>query len=236
MTSGSPRRRWRREAWTMSEVDYHGLVIRFPPPGPAVALAYRELHLMINGTPEQKAALGKASAAEMPRPWVPESCHDELREDLWEWFERVATWLNHEYSWDRAPLIPSCWPLHPHIVHELAVLADQRYKASVAYTSDPLEDWHRYTLPAFIDRMLGRLKEHCSDGHKQWPSHGKHKRSINDDAVAFREDAYVADLTADTISNLRSPNDGKPRGARNVALVNMDTGQVLETELPDQEP
>lgn len=219
----------------MSEADYCRLVLPFPSPGPAVALAYRELHLMVNGTPEQKAALGKASPAEMPRPWVPESCHDELREDLWEWYERVATWLNHEYSWDPAPLIPSCWPLHSHIVHELAVLADQRYKARVAFTSDPLEDWHRYTLPAFIDRMLGRLKEHCADGHKQWPSHGKHKRFINDDAVAAREDIYVADLTADKISNLRPRGNERPHGAQNVAMVDMDTGQLVDTQSPDQE-
>lgn len=219
----------------MSESDYRRLVLPFPPPGAAIALAYRELRLMINGTAEQKEALGKINPAEMPRPWVPESCHDELREDLWEWYERVATWLNHEYSWDPAPLIPACWPLHPHIVHELAVLADQRYKARVAFTSDPLEDWHRYTLPAFIDRLLGRVREHCSDGHKQWPSQGKQKRSINAEAVAKREDAYVADLTYDKVSNLVPRGNEKHGGVENLALINLETGQLLDADPADRE-
>jgi hypothetical protein len=45
--------------------------------------------------------------------------------------EALVTWLNHEYVWDVANVIPPCWP-HPHLVHEIAVLADQRHRAGQA--------------------------------------------------------------------------------------------------------
>jgi hypothetical protein len=47
--------------------------------------------------------------------------------------------------------IPACWPQHPHLVHEIVVLADQRRRAGHALTSDASKEWHRYSLPAFID-------------------------------------------------------------------------------------
>jgi hypothetical protein len=63
--------------------------------------------------------------------------------EVWSWLEAVVTWLNHEYVWDVADVIPPCWPQHPHLVDEIAVLADQRRRAGQAHTSDPLEDWQR---------------------------------------------------------------------------------------------
>lgn len=68
----------------------------------------------------------------MPRPRAPTSAVGV--------FEDVVIWLNREYTWDASGLIPSCWPLHPHLVHELAVLADQRRRAGLAMTSDALEE------------------------------------------------------------------------------------------------
>lgn len=107
------------------------MVGAFPAPGEAVRLTYRELHIAVNGSEEQKKALG--NHALLPRPWEPASCLDpNLRHGLWEWLEDVVIWLNHDYSWDVAGLIPSCWPLHPHLVHEVAVLSDQRRRAGLA--------------------------------------------------------------------------------------------------------
>jgi hypothetical protein len=136
------------------------MVFPFPVPGDHVRLAYRELHIAINGTEEEKKALG--NHALLSRPWEPATCLDpEVRHDLWEWLEDVVIWLNREYTWDVSGLIPSCWPLHPHLVHEIAVLADQRRRAGLAMTSDALEEWHRYCLPAFTERMRNRLRAHC---------------------------------------------------------------------------
>ena len=145
------------------------LVQPFPQPGRLVEHAYRELAIAANGTPEQKRALG--DPRRLPRPWDPPTCtHPDLRLELWVWLDDVVTWINHEYVWDTASYIPACWPEHPHLVHDLAVLADQRRRAGLAHTSDALEDWHRYALPAFLDRMTSRLKSHCENGHQPWPS------------------------------------------------------------------
>jgi hypothetical protein len=39
-------------------------------------------------------------------------------------------------------------------------------------SSDALEDWHCYSLPAFNERMTCRLRKHCQDGHHPWPAKG----------------------------------------------------------------
>ncbi|NHA01228.1 hypothetical protein G5V59_18935 [Nocardioides sp. W3-2-3] len=50
------------------------MVFPFPVPGNHVRLAYRELRIAINGTEEQRKALG--NHALLPRPWEPASCLD----------------------------------------------------------------------------------------------------------------------------------------------------------------
>lgn len=105
-----------------------------------------------------------------PRPWDPANCHDlDLRREVWHWLDQVVDWLNTEYAWDVASLIPGCWYRHPHLVHELGTLADQRRRAGLAFTSTPLEEWHRYTLPMFIDRIRERAKSYCEETHKDPP-------------------------------------------------------------------
>ena len=59
-----------------------------------------------------------AALSELARPWDPASCPPLLRKELWVWLDRVAGWFNHEYTWQADRVIPSCWPAHPHIVHE----------------------------------------------------------------------------------------------------------------------
>jgi hypothetical protein len=53
------------------------MVFPFPVPGEQVRLAYRELHIAINGTEEQKKALGTTPCCRgpgtRPRAWTP-SC------------------------------------------------------------------------------------------------------------------------------------------------------------------
>ena len=118
----------------------------FPAPDGSSTSPTANSPIAVNGTPEQQKALG--DHARLPRPWDPPTCtHPDLRLDLWVWLDDVVTWLNHEYVWDAAGVIPSCWPEHPHLVHDLAVLADQRRRAGLANTSDALEDWHRYACP-----------------------------------------------------------------------------------------
>ena len=108
----------------------------FPRAGRRVEHAYRELDKALYGSDDEKRMLG--SPRLLARPWDPPTCMDpELRADLWDWLDRVVTWLNHEYVWDTNGFIPSCWPEHPHLVHDLAVLADQRRRAGLAQRRGP---------------------------------------------------------------------------------------------------
>ncbi len=94
----------------------------FPEAGRLVEAAYRALHQAENGTPDQRRAATLLGTPE--RPWDPPSCSPAVREQVWQWLDAVAGWVNHEYAWGVERLVPACWPAHPHIAHELAVLAD----------------------------------------------------------------------------------------------------------------
>jgi hypothetical protein len=51
-------------------------------------------------------------------------------------------------------------------VHEIAVFADQHQRAGQALTSEALEEWHRYSLPSFTERMRAQLRNHCQEDHQ----------------------------------------------------------------------
>ncbi|CAI9418096.1 hypothetical protein [Nocardioides sp. T2.26MG-1] len=211
------------------------MVFPFPMPGDHVRLAYRELHIAINGTEEEKKALG--NHALLPRPWEPASCLDpDLRHDLWEWLEDVVIWLNREYTWDVSGLIPSCWPLHPHLVHEIAVLADQRRRAGLAMTSDALEEWHRYCLPAFTDRMRNRLRAHCDDEHKTWPAKPRHNEHLAEASRQRRENAFAHDVDALPVNRRAHAQPSAPAGPPRLGLVDLDTGEIQDDELDGPQP
>jgi hypothetical protein len=110
------------------------------------------------------------------------------------WLDAVVDWLISEYVWEAADTIPACWPEHPLLVHEIAVLADQRRRAGHAFTSDALEEWHGYSLPGFTERMKSRLRNHWEDGHQPWPEKGRYTRHTAEASRRAREDRYAADL------------------------------------------
>ncbi len=181
------------------------LASAFPEPGPLLAQAYRELDTAINGTQEQIQALG--DLRRLARPWDPPTCTNlDLRQELWTWLEQVVTWLNSEYVWDVDGVVPACWPHHPDLIHEIAVLADQRRHAGAECTSDALAVWHRVSLPEFVERMRARTKSHCEEGHQPWPANGRYARHVGAQSSRDRTAAYNADVDA-----LRSePPEEKP--------------------------
>jgi hypothetical protein len=165
----------------------------FPTPPGSVLKALELLQVVRRNDPDELAAAGDLT--DLPRPWEPARCPQELREAIWEWCDRVAAWLNHEYAWRPTQMIPSCWPLHPHIAHELPVLAILRWTAEEATTPDLLEEWHRYAFPMFCDRMVNRLGESgCRTGkHIDWPAEGRHAAHTSTDAATQRQNAIYAD-------------------------------------------
>ncbi|MGC3994745.1 MAG: hypothetical protein QM779_11635 [Propionicimonas sp.] len=128
------------------------------------------------GTEEEKDRLGPAE--DLPRPWDIASCTDAaLRTDVWEWYGAFVAWFNHEYVWDPAAgMIPPCWRRHPHLIHEIGVLADQRRTIATATNSNSLEEWHRLIVPDFLQRMQDRIKQHCDDQHQLWPARARYAR------------------------------------------------------------
>ncbi|WP_299521126.1 hypothetical protein [uncultured Serinicoccus sp.] len=166
------------------------LALPFPKPGPALANAYRELEIAAHGTEKQRKELGDLNA--LARPWDPATVtHPQQRAQLWDWLEAVTGWVNTEHVWDSSHMIPPCWPQHPHLVHDIAVLADLRHQAGTAFTSDALEDWHRYALPAFLDRVRHRTRSACEDHHRDWPARAANARYTTHQATRgalYRQD------------------------------------------------
>ena len=133
---------------------------------------------------------------ELPRPWDITTCTDpDLRRDIWEWYDQVVTWFNHEYVWDpSAGMIPPCWPLHPHLIHDIGVLADQRRTIALATNSNSLEEWHRIAIPAFLTRLRDRIKHHCDEQHQPWPARVRFGRHQNAAGSEARKAAYRSDV------------------------------------------
>lgn len=166
------------------------LALPFPTPGPLLRQTYRELDQAEHGTDAERVTIERLGP--LPRPWDPATITTPaLRGELWDWLEQIVCWVNTEYVWDATSMIPSCWPLHPHLVHEIAALADQRHKAGQAYTSDPLEVWHRWTFPGFIDRMQARTRTACDETHQPWPAKGRYARHTTE--RDRRDEAYHLD-------------------------------------------
>lgn len=170
----------------------------FPMPcGPELRAAYQDLYFAANGDEATRTRIG--DPAMLPRPWDPPTCTSaSLRAEVWEWLDHVVEWLNHEYVWDvnSGGTIPACWPLHPHLVHEIAVLADQRRRASIDTSSSSLEEWHRYSLPSFIERLRHRIRTLCDEEHKPWPARTRFVRYLSTTATADRLAAFNRDLGA----------------------------------------
>ncbi len=198
----------------------------FPAPGPLVRLAYAELDLARSGTDDQKRALGKPSG--LPRPWDPPSCPPALRSQVWAWLDQVAGWINHEYVWVPDRFISSCWPGHPHIAHELAVLADLRRTAGYALTSDALEQWHLYALPGFLDRTASRLGTSCGPAkHDDWPAAGRHREFGCERAICARIGLFNRDAVASVDPDLDP--DAKPPPSQSPPQLVLVSGSTVDT-------
>ncbi|SDO16295.1 hypothetical protein [Geodermatophilus sp. DSM 45219] len=168
-----------------------GLAVRFPPPPREIRRAFEQLRQA------EDAGLEPAGLRLLDRPWDPATCSAPVRTRLWPWLDDVAAWLNHSYAWQTTQAIPSCWPAHPHLVHELAVLACLRAIAGDAAAPHALEEWHRYALPAFHARLAERLGIGCPPGrHTDWPSRSWAAEYDSPQATATRRALFDRDLGA----------------------------------------
>lgn len=150
-----------------------GEIVRpFPAPGPLTRVAIEQLHsaqMRVNAG-EMLTTEELRELSEMPRPWDPATCSGHLRRELWGWLDYVARWVNEQHLWAlNRPGVPECWPAHPHLAHDLAVLACLRFLAGIGLVPAQVEEWHRFTLPAFLERLRDRLGDGCQPGRHQAP-------------------------------------------------------------------
>ena len=149
-------------------------VLPFPPPPLAVLHA---LELLGNARGGDRGGAVRAGAvADLERPWEPAACSGELSTAVWSWCDDIVSWINHEYAWRPAHMVPACWRLHAHIARELPVLAVLRWAAETAASPQLTEEWNRYAFPMFYDRMAQRLGEStCRTGrHQDWPAESRY--------------------------------------------------------------
>lgn len=169
------------------------LGVRLARPVPTPGRLLTALHAEWDDIEEE----GHTGSPELPRPWEPATCTAPLlRKELWEWLDRFVQWVNHECVWDPADLLPPCWPSHPHLVHELAVLAEQRRQAGRTATATALEHWQVQSLPAFLARCQARLRRHCAVDHQPTPSASAHARYHQTKEQLDRQTALRRDLAA----------------------------------------
>ncbi len=197
------------------------LVLPFPTPGRELRNAYRNLTLAKGGDPHDLKAL--TDLDRLPRPWDPGSItRAGPRAELWAWLEEVVTWVNTEYVWQATTMIPPCWPLHPHLAHEIAVLADRRHHAGLEFTSTLLDEWHRHDLPLFLDRMAARTRSICEQTHQPWPAKARHARHLAENPR--RQQAYRADR--DTCVDPSPPEGSRRLQVDEAHTVDEAIGQV----------
>ena len=103
------------------------------------------------------------------RPWDLAHLPEEAREPVGQWLHDVARWLNRSYAWQAETVIPPCWPQHPHIALDLAVLAFGRLLTYQSATTTHPARWHD-DLQAFYHRMglaLGTGAGDCRAGRHE---------------------------------------------------------------------
>lgn len=208
------------------------LAAPFPEVGERMMSAYDDLfRAQVAKRPSEVIDLGPLSL--LPRPWdLATITMPALRAEVWQWLDAVVGWLNREYMWETGDLIPPCWPSHPHLVHELGVVADQRRRAGMAFSSDALEEWHHYCLPSFVDRMKARCRGFCEDGHLSAPGNARNIRYDTGSAVADRKALFANDLAS--VSEAASSARPTRPAARpcfqliDGMLVDTETGEIAD--------
>lgn len=170
------------------------MVEPFPEPSERIRATMEALQAAAAAPPMDESALRRLAG--MPRPWDPASCHGRTRSDIWDWLDQVALWINTQHLWSvNRPGIPECWPAHPHLVHDLAALACSRYYTCFAVTPSMLEDWHRYALPAFLERLRDRLGDACQPGrHQPRPRHERDEAHAAAPTYEGRAQRYASDI------------------------------------------
>ncbi len=108
----------------------------FPEPPGVIARLLDELRLAAAATDETEHESRRV--AMLSRPWDPPSCPPEIRRNVYLWLDDVVAWINEDHTWRTDRVVPICWDLHPHIVHELATVDLPAVGGDVRAYAEPL--------------------------------------------------------------------------------------------------
>lgn len=169
------------------------LLSAFPEPPAEVRELLEVMETILRGDADAITELGDVKG--LCPPWLPSGCPPEIRQQMWLWCDDVAGWINRHYVWRPTAMIPACWPRHPHIAQELPVLTCLHFDALNSTSPVLLEDWHRQTLPQFLERLASRLGEStCRTGtHDSWPAAARYKTFTGPTAVQERHELFHTD-------------------------------------------
>lgn len=168
-------------------------MLAFPEPTDRIVRVYHYLAILEGG--DEAAGQLLLDEGDVPRPWdVTTIDEPELRWEVWKWLEAFVVWFNCQHAWYSNEQIPPCWPEHPGFVREIGTLADQRRVAGEATGSGPLEEWHRYAVPAFLERTRS-ARTGCENKHVDWPGRAAWRRHISDEAAQRRQTCIIQDCT-----------------------------------------
>jgi hypothetical protein len=167
----------------------------FPLPNPDVGFHLSELQRL--AAIEAPTELELRRLAALARPWDPPNCPPELRRHVYSWLDEVVAWINEDHTWRVDRVVPACWPQHPHIVHELATVACLRWSAGCTASATPLEEWHRVTLPLFLERIAQRVGPNaCPPGrHQPHPGAGRSQLYREEPATGDRRRRRARDAS-----------------------------------------
>ena len=132
--------------------------------------------------PESASELRKL--AMLPRPWEPPTCPSELRRLMYTWLDEVTAWINEEHTrWGSTASSPAAGStirtsFTNSRTHELTTASCLRWEAEYAVSAAVLEEWHRYTLPMFLERIQQRIgSTSCPPGSHQ-PNPGDSRNGL----------------------------------------------------------
>lgn len=97
-------------------------------------------------------------------------------------------------------------------------------------SSLPLEDWHRDSLPMFLERVHVRLAGGCAAGHLEWTAAARYRAFHNDENTRQRAAWFAHDLQT-APQQVGTAGDGAEPLVR-LSLVDLVTGEVIDRTAP----
>jgi hypothetical protein len=77
--------------------------------------------------------------------------------------------------------------------------------------------------------MRQRVKNHCEDGHQQWPAKGRHSRHLAEPTTAQRQHAFAQDTAAYQRPELKHEEQPAPRlRVVDGETIDTQTGEVVD--------